>query len=192
MSKEDKQPEFEIDDPGELSQKTRIRELLSRRTNVIDARDRAFDAMTLGEATQRQALGFYRSRVESLILDLWTKFENEDLDEGKQFLDTVDIDTIVVHPPEELDADNLAAGEEPPQPKQEAIKGLKWFIENDGPIRVEFTARSWSPPGKRTVVAEQPLPRRTLDRALVACMEFIDVAGIDVSIDQTSEDPLEV
>lgn len=187
MSAEE-QPEFQIDDPEELSQKTRIRELLSRRTSVIDARDQAFDAMTLGQASEEQALAFYRSRIESLILDLWTKFENEDLDEGGEYLKSESIDTVKIPPPDEFSAGNLAEGETPPKPKKKTINGLKWFIENDPIIRVEFTAHSWSPPGERTVVAERALPRRTLDRALVKCMEFIDETGIDIDVRQDTGD----
>jgi len=186
------QREFQIDDPEELSQKTRIREILNRRTNVIDARDRAFDAMALGDASRQQALGFYRSRIESLILDLWTKFENEDLDDGREYLESVEIDTVAVPPPEELSDDRLADGVNAPGPKEATIDGLQWFITNDTTIRVPFTAQSWDPPGEKTVVAEHPVPRRTLDGALVKCMEFIDVTGIDIDIDSTKEDPLEV
>lgn len=192
MATADDAPDFQIDDPEKLSQKTRIREILKRRTNVIDSRDEAFDAMTLGQASQQQALGYYRSRVESLILDLWTKFENEELDEGEEFLQSKHIDTVYVTPPPELGADNLAPGAETPEPKAVKINGLKWFIENDAVVRAEFTAESWNPPGRRTVMNERMLPRRTIDRALVQCMEFIDAAGIDVSIDNTNKDPLEI
>lgn len=183
-----KDPDFQIDDPEELSQKTRIKELLSRRTNVIDARDQAFDAMTLGQASEEQALNFYRSRVESLILDLWTKFENEDLDKGAKYLTSEPIDTVYVPPPPELSSENLAPGVTPPEPKPRKIAGLKWFIENEGFVTAEFTAQSWDPPGERTVVNRRTLPRRTIDRGLVKCMEFIDEAGIDVAVEDNDKE----
>lgn len=189
MAAEEQEPAFEIDDPEELSQKTRIKELLSRRTSVIDARDQAFDAMTLGQATQEQARAFYQRRIESLIIDLWTQFQNEDIDAGTKYLFEETIDTVEVPPPAELqDAENMAPGESIPQPKKEPIRGLFWFVNNEPIVAAEFTAHTWDPPGQSTYIAERPVPARTLDKALMKCMEFIDETGIDINVRQDQGD----
>jgi len=178
------QREFQIDDPEELSQKTRIREILNRRTNVIDARDRAFDAMALGDASRQQAVGFYRSRIESLILDLWTKFENDDLDEGEKYLKSATIDTVTVPPPEPLQPgqrDNFAPGETAPDPKRVDIQGLEWFINNDPIVSATFTARMWNPPKQVTMSNSAVIPRSLLDKATTLCFEFMNEAGVDAT-----------
>lgn len=173
----------QIDDPDQLSQTQRITELLERRRSVIDARDEAFDAQLLGQAAEREALAYYRSRIESLILDLWTKFSAEEMD-GEEYLDSEVIDEVEVPPPEEMrpGSGDLGPGASAPEPKTRTIEGLKWFIENDGPIEVPFTARLSDPPGQQTAVQQVPIPRKTLDKALIKCIEFLDEAGIDADI----------
>lgn len=190
MAAEPQEPDFQIDDPEELSQKKRINELLTRRKTVIDARDEAFDAQLMGQANREEALAFYRSRIESLIIDLWTKFRNEDLESGTKFLEEKEIDTVEVPPPAELlpgEGGDLGPGEKPPRPKYITINGLKWFLEQDGQIRVPFTARLHDPPGKHTVHQEMNIPISTLDKALLTCIEFLDEAGIDADLVQKEQ-----
>lgn len=191
MAAEPDQPgqDARIDDPESLSQTKRITELLGRRKRVLDARDEALDALMLGKASREDALGYYRSRIESLILDLWTKFKNEDIENGREYLETREIDTIEVPPPRELHPDDgdLAPGESAPGPKYETIEGLRWFLNNDGAIQVPFTARMHDPPGSQTVVQEMQVPLSTLDKALMACIEFLDEIGVDADISQEEQ-----
>lgn len=191
MAAEQEQPEreFQVDDPDELSQRTRIKEVLKRRTDVINARDQAFDAMTLGQASEDQALNFYRRRIESLIIDLWTQFKNEDIEAGKKYLFQEKVDTVEVPPPKELqDAANMAPGVSVPDAKKKTIHGLYWFVNNGPVIREEFTAQTWDPPGQSTFISERAIPARTLDKALMKCMEFIDATGIDIDVRQDKGD----
>lgn len=186
MSTDSENPEeFRIGDPEDISQAKRIHELLSRRSGVIDARDAATDALAFGEADEQTAKSYYQSRIESLIIDLWTKFENSDMESGQEYLESADIDTVQVPPPEELlpssDGD-MAAGEDVPDPKAVTIQGLQWFIDNEPVVAAEFTAYTWNPPGERTVPNHRMLPWSTLDRALIMCMKFIDETGIDADL----------
>lgn len=180
--------DFAIDDPEELSQKKRINELLHRRKSVIDARDAAIEAQLMGQTPRADALQYYRSRIESLIIDLWTKFKNDEIDVGKEFLEQREIDTIRVDPPASFprspDDEDLAPGATPPAPKQVRIRGLKWFLENEGAIQVPFTVRmdGDNGPGQRTEVQEVSVPLTTLDKALLTCTEFLDEAGIDADL----------
>lgn len=182
--------EFKIGDPEEISQKKRIHELLSRRKNVIDARDAAVDAVKFGQATEQTAREYYQSRIESLVIDLWTKFENSDMEKGKQYLESEPIDSFQVEPPAELlpaDRSDLAAGAEYPDPKEYAIEGLNWFIEHDAVIEVPFTAYTWNPPGERTVSQQVLIPWESLDRGLITAMKFIDETGIDADLEQKEQ-----
>lgn len=170
-------------DPEELSQQTRVRELLERRKNVIDARDAAHEAMTFGEIDRRDALLYYRGKIESLIIDLWTKFKvDEDDIDASEYLAEKKIDTLTVPVPEELTKD-LAPGAEPPEPQTETIHGLQWFLENDHVIETEYRVRTMSGgPGWETLVGRVMVPQRTLDKALLLCTEFMDQLGIDVEL----------
>ena len=185
MAAEPEQDPQQIDDPEELSQKKRVREILNRRKDVIEARNLAIDEMNLGSATRAEGLAHYQSRIESLIIDLWTKFDAEDVDNGKQYLNSEVIDTVQIPPPEELvlQTTDLAAGAETPDPKTVTIQGLKWFIENDPVVSASFTAYTWNPPGEKTMQNSRYLPISTLDKALVICFKFIDESGIDANLE---------
>lgn len=192
---EDHRPEQVIDDPEEYSQKKRVRDLLERRNEVIEARNRAIDEQTLGSASEQVALRHYQSRIESLIIDLYTKFGGLETDgdgdgDGTDYLTEEPIDTVTIYPPEEIlpdTDDDMAPGVEPPGPKQETIYGLEWFIDNEPVVAAEFTTYSWNPPGERTAVGQRFVPTRTLDKALLACMEFMDSVGIDADLSETEQ-----
>jgi len=184
--------DFEIDDPEELSQKKRVRDLLNRRNEVLDARNRAMDERLLGNAGHEQALGHYQSRIESLIIDLYTKFkhlDDEDID-GEKYYKNMHIDTITIPPPADLvpakDAD-MAPGATRPDPKTVSIDGLEWFIENDPVVRANFEVQKVNPPGVFRDVNEVYLDFSTLDKALLVCMEFMDKLGIDAKLTQQEQ-----
>jgi len=187
--------EVQIDDPEELSQTKRIREILNRRQGVLEARDRAMDEMTLGDIGGQEALQHYQSRIESLVLDLYTKFKQLDIESESEAENSEDylfkkkIDTVVVDPPQSLipNERDIANGENIPEPKEETIEGLYWFIKNEPVIQKSFSVTSWNPPGVQTDTNARFVPKRTLDKALVHCMEFIDKAGIDAKFEQKEQ-----
>lgn len=186
---ETSEPEQIIDDPEEYSQTKRIQDLLNRRNDVLEARNRAIDEQTLGGAPAEAALRHYQSRIVSLILDLHTKFGGTETN-GVQYLKDEPIDSITVFPPAEImpDADSdMAPGETPPAPQEETIYGLQWFIEHDPIVRAEFHTRSWNPPGEQTAVGQRVIPIRTLDKALLKCMEFMDKLGVDADLDDKEQ-----
>ncbi len=196
MAESYEQPqEFEVDDPEDLSQKKRVRDLLNRRNDVIEARNMALDEQLLGEANQQQALAHYQSRIESLIIDLYTKFagyNDEDSDEnlGEEYLQEVQIDTIEIPPPPEMQQKtqtDLAPGESLPESKTVEIRGLEWFIENEPVVTKHFTVKSWNPPQEMTVPNSRLIPFRTLDKALLKCTEFMDEIGIDAQLDEKEQ-----
>lgn len=209
MASDHPQTEYRINDPEELSQQQRIKELLERRRDVLDARNQSFDAELLGDVNHAEAVSFYRSRVESLIMDLWTKFTSDpsatakradgagaesgtNTEEiGRQYLDREVIDEIEIPPPDELRPTGnggLAPGADPPDPKTVTIRGLRWFIENDGTIQVPFSAELYDPPGEKTEVREVAVPRETLDQALLKCIEFLDEIGVDADLTEGQGD----
>jgi len=189
--------EFVIDDHEELSQKSRIRELLQRRKEVLDARNRSKDEELLGSVGHMNAIAHYQTHLETLILDLWTKFGHEPdddaetdggLSKGQQYLKETHITTVTVPPPPEAPTGNdLAPGAGAPEPKQEKIEGLQWFVKNDPVVTKSFTVRSFNPPGERTYTNSIPLPRSALDEAVALCFEFMNEMGVDADLNQTEQ-----
>lgn len=179
-----------IDDPDQLSQNKRINELLSRREDVIDARNQALELYLTGELRKEQALMLYQAQIESLIIDLWTKFTKTNSERGKELLHDEAIATVSVSPPAELlgEQHDMAAGEEMPEPKTVTIHGLKWFIENDPIVHRQFSTHKWNPPGKKVATGKTILDFGILDEALLKIMEFIHEAGIDADLEDDTED----
>lgn len=185
MATTDEPTEQIINDPEEYSQKRRVRELLERRAEVIEARNRAIDEQTLGGVSEMRALRHYQSRIESLIIDLYTKFGNLETESGEDYLTDKHIDSVIIPPPDEIlpdSDDDMAPGAEPPEPQTEQIYSLEWFIEREPVVSAEFTTYSWNPPGQQTEMGQRHIPIRTLDKALLNCIEFMDKMGIDADI----------
>lgn len=184
-------PALTIDDPEKLSQNKRIKEILNRRSGVIDARNEAIDAYLTGELTKQQAITVYHSRIVSLILDLYSKFRNADDDAGEDYLYHDEIATVTIHPPRSLMPDSehdLAAGASTPDSKTRTIEGLTWFVENDPVVTATFSVYRWNPPGEQSDINQSVLDFDTLDQAFMACMDFIDEAGIDADFADDNDD----
>jgi hypothetical protein len=182
-----RQSEFEISDPEEVSQKTRVKEILERRTGLVDTRNASKEAWISGEINLQQAVLVYQTQIEGIILDLWTKFQDKDTDNGKEYLESKEIDTVIIPPPmaDLPDSGNdFAAGESLPEAKHEHINGLKWFINNEPVIQKPFTVSTWNPPGEQTVYNQKVLDFETLDKAVQMIMKFIDETGIDASLEE--------
>lgn len=186
----DDDPEFNISDPEQLSQQKRIKELLNRRSGVIETRTAAKQAWASGELRKIDALRVYQTAIEGLILDLWTKFKNTDVERGQELLYDEVIDTVQVGPPAELlpsDKNDLADGQDYPDAKPVPIKGLDWFINNDPVVEETFTAYTWNPPGEQTMVGQRVLDFDTLDKPVQRCIEFLDETGIDADMEQEEQ-----
>lgn len=186
MSKRNEQAEFVIDDPEELSQKTRISELLQRRKEVLEARNASKDEELLGDVSHIDAISHYQTHIETLILDLWTKFY--DTAEGEKYLDKIQIADVQVPPPREIPTGNdLAPGASVPDPETVTIRGLRWFVENEPIVQASFSVRGWNPPTEQTYTNATVLDRSVLDRAVSRCFEFMNEVGIDADFDDEGE-----
>jgi len=187
---DDEQPDYAISDPEELSQQKRIKELLNRRTGVIDTRTAAKEAWVSGELQKVDALRVYQTAIEGLIMDLWTKFKNTDIEDGEQLLHEEKIADVEVNPPPALlpsDKNDLAAGQDYPDPKKVPIRGLEWFINNDPVVEAPFTAYTWNPPGERTEMGRTLLDFGDLDKPVQRCIEFLDETGIDADMEEAEQ-----
>lgn len=184
----------EIDDPEDISQKQRIKEILDRRRRTLEARDEAKMETLLGGTNEARALLYYRAHLESLIYELWNVFRNfeagesesEDSDTptGKYYLEEKHLGTVTVSPPESLIGaiGQLDAGENLPESKRFEIEGLKWYLEHPDTIQATFAAESFDPPERVVESNERVLRWDELDAGLRACFEFIHKAGIDADL----------
>lgn len=177
-------PIGKVEDPEDKSQIERIGNLLERRNEVLRARDRAKDEYQMGDASKIQAISHYQARLETLILDLWTKFNHDLIEGGGEYLSDKHIATIEIPPPPEanMDSEHVAPGAELPDAKTVDIEGLLWFKDNNPVIKRQFTVRTWNPPGQQTFPNQRVLGFDILDDAVAVCFEFMDEAGIDLDI----------
>jgi hypothetical protein len=178
-----------VDDPEDLSQSTRIQEILDRRYETLQARDRLREMVDMKKIPEERALQSYRSRLESLILELWNLFENLESDEGKEYLASKPIASVEIPPPESLleQAEDLPPGVSVPDTKSHTVTGLAWFLNNPPRISETFTLKSFSPPQTFTETNDYLLQWGELDNALQAALEFIDVAGVDADVTEQEQ-----
>jgi hypothetical protein len=173
----------QIDDPQDTAQNERIKAILRRREEVLEARDRAKDQFYLGDIPRERAVMHYQSRLQTLLVDLRNKFSHELLKADKDYWESAEIATVEVPPPPALtDDDNLAPGEEPPAAKQVPIHGLSWFINHQPVIRREFTVSGWNPPRELSEPSEVVLGFEVIDEAVMTCFDFMNTLGIDADV----------
>lgn len=174
--------DIEVEDGNELSNKSRIRDLLNRRKEVLNARNQARAEMQLTNGNSVEALEVYHTYLTGLILDLWTKLVETPA--GMELLQRKPIYSFEVHPPkEELDRLRRATGVKPPKPHKVTIKGLNWFVQQDSVIITEtFWVKTWHPPGEKKLQTQQPIPWAALDRAFIGCQEYMNEIGVDADL----------
>lgn len=181
------EPAEKIDDPDELSQTHRIRELLQRRAHALDVGEEAARAMLSGDLERDEARMVFLQAIRSLILDLYTKLDGVTDEEGRSYLSNHPIGTLTVDVPGSLPQnardERLAPGASPPQPREFGVEGLQWFVEHDFPFQVAFRVRTMhGQPGVDTETVDVFPPMQLLYQALVACEEAMDDLGIDAEI----------
>ena len=181
--------ESKIDDPEQISQTQRIREILNRRSELLDLRDAANREVRFGGLNEADALLYYRTGLEGLLYELWNVFRNLEGDEGEEYLNEKEIATFTIPPPDSLQekVQELGPGARFPDPKAITINGLRWFIESPKVLEPSFTVRSLSPPRTITETNEYILRWQELDEGLKHALEFIDVAGIDADLTEEEQ-----
>jgi len=174
--------DLDVDDANELSNKSRIRDLLDRRKELLDARNEARAEMQVNGGDRLAALEIYHTYLTGLIIDLWTKLVETKA--GSQLLQEKVIHTFSIHPPQEDLAEIKAApGVEEPEAKEVTIRGLQWFLQQNSVVVTEsFDLRTWNPPGTSTIQARQPIPWAALNRAHIACLEYMNEIGVDADL----------
>lgn len=174
--------DFEVKDGNELSNKSRIRDLLQRRKEVLDARNDARAEMQVNGGNPVSALEIYYTYLTGFIMDLWTKLVETEA--GVKLLKTQPIHQFTIHPPQEkVEKIQAANGVEPPEPKIVTIKGLNWLLQRNSVIvTADFEVQLWNPPGTKTIHARQPIPWTALDRAFIGCQEYMNEIGVDADL----------
>jgi hypothetical protein len=182
-----------VDDPEESAQDARIRGLIQRRREAIDAARTAERLTVAGEAKAEDARQLFLAELRALIMDLWPtlrrEFDGAYLG-GEYVGDDVDpkaIGTFTVDPPESLPTerndDRLTPGASPAMPKQIKVDGLAWFVQIEVPIEVRWRVRTMTGgPGWQTEVVQTAPPTWVLNAGLNHCSEFMAEIGIDLEM----------
>lgn len=179
-----------IDDPEDISQKQRIKEILERRANTLEARNMAKMEVLLGDLNEERALLYYRAHLESLIYELWNVFENMQSDAAETYLYEKPEIELRIDPPKTLleKVDDTDDGVGMPQPKYVRGSGLRWFVEAPERVSREFSVQSFDPPGKVTETGEALIGWQELDAGLRAAFEFINEADIDANFSEQGKE----
>lgn len=184
---EEWEPAEQIDDPEEYSQTQRIRELLQRRAHALDVGEEAARAIISGDLEREKGQLVFLHAIRSLILDLYTKLDGVEDDDGNSYLREQPIGEITVDVPPGLPQSGrdrrLAPGGSTPEPETVEVEGLQWFVAQNFPLRVTFSVRTLDgKPGVDRQSVDVYPPMELLYSALVACEEAMDQLGIDVEI----------
>jgi hypothetical protein len=188
-------PERTIDDPNESAQDARIRDLIQRRREVIDAARTAERLAVTGEASPEDARQLFLAELRALIMDLWPTLRREFdgaylgeeyIEDGSEH-EPKDIGTFAVDPPASLPSDpgdeDLTPGASPAQPYPIDVDGLAWFIKVEPPIEVSWSVRTMNGgPGFQRETVQTVPPTWVLNEGLNLCSEFMAEIGIDLEV----------
>lgn len=191
----DDDPDRTIEDPNESAQDTRIRQLIQRRRDVIDAKVTATQLQVTGGAGVDQANQLFLNELQALIIDLWPLLRSEFRGAylGSRYVDNSEdvelkhVGTFAVDPPDSLPTDRnddrLAPGASPAAPKRIDVDGLAWFVEVDVPIPLQWDVRTMTRSNDATPgIVEVAPPTWVLIRGLNLCSEFMAEIGIDLDV----------
>ena len=177
-------------DTEEIAQRTRLTEILERRTEVLDARDAAREGLEYGEFGYESAIALYSGKLSGLILDIWPMFANATDDQGndigREYRERKEIDRVSVEPPEQL-RQSLSPAADRVQPQQVLIEGLEWFVANGIAVSARFEGYRAGSVQPTTETASQIVPWTTVDRGMMVCEEFLAQVDVDVEFDSGPE-----
>lgn len=180
--------EIQIDDPDDFSTSQRLKHIYEARRELRDMRGLAAQHR---HQMPRKALSYYRTAVESYLMELDTLFQQNE--EGRELWNRKHFGTVTIHPPdvpEKRGAYYRVNSQSNPEPKEIEIRGLKMLFETDSPIErtFEFTTQD-ELEGKKTqtVTRAAYINWTTLNAMVSQTNAFVSDLGIGLDIDNTDE-----
>jgi hypothetical protein len=193
----------EIDDPDNYTTSTRLQQIFEARRQLREIRREAssYRHSGVGKRQKMRAVQYYRSGVESYLLEVDTLLREHD--PGPALWSKKHYGTVTIQPPgkftEKLGyyvAENIERGPNQPlkvsslpEPKQIDIVGLKWLFETESPIQAtfEFDIQSHTIGETYTTTASAVMSWTTLNSMVSDVNSFLGELGIGLDVDDTEE-----
>lgn len=185
--------EGKVIDPNEITQARRIRALLERREQVINALEETSPANIGEEKDISDSRLMLASKLRSLILDLYPLLLAEEyidpVDADREDTDETLLGSFVVEPPEEIDniENQVSPGSDRPTERLVEVPSIEWFIRRDFPITIEWEVEyNDTSKGTKEHTKEVLPPLKVCIAGTKKTMEYMNKMNIEVEI---SSDP---
>jgi hypothetical protein len=189
---------LEIDDPENYSSSERLKHIYEARRNLREMRT---EAAARRRREPKRAVSYYRSGVESYLMELDTLMRKHD--PGPELLFKRDFGTVTIQTPGQWKKRhgfwiNKSIGQNNknvkvsslPEPKEVELNGLSSLIELPTPIKRTFEFQRHNELTGRstvTVTATAHIPWETLNRMVSAINEFVSELGLGLDVDEEDE-----
>lgn len=179
------QGQTKVRDLEQISERHRLKELLNRRRELLDTRDRVVEALEYGQIGYQRAVSVYAEKLTGLVLDVYPMFSWAE--RGEWYFLEVEIDQIPVAPPRGL-RKSVAETAGRPEGKTVPVRGLSWFIDNGVTVSREFTGYAAGGVQQTTTVQQEILPMQTVDSGVQTITQFLHEVDVDVQFDDSSDE----
>jgi len=175
-----------VDDPGEINQREKIKQLNKARGELSTVRNRVTEKVILGHISEQRACSAYRQVVSTYIMHLAPFLRSNDFEAGTELWNSEDLGEVVIPAPSyETDgySDDIEVG--PPQ-QVYSIDGVSDLLSLPSPLAAEFqVTRSDELRGTHTETETKTaeIDRQTLDNVVIRLDEFRQEVGLGVEID---------
>jgi hypothetical protein len=195
----------EINDPDDFSTSSRLQQIYQARQELRQMRQEAAQHRKQHPA---KAVMFYRTAVESYLMELDTLFTQND--DGRELWNRKQYGTVTIAPPGSYEPaphtarawrvegigdhnnnnnNNALTIESKPTPKAVELTGLKSLFKTDSPIRVKFELETTEKLTAQTVSvgAHGYVPWTSLNQMVMDANSYVSDLGIGLDIDETDE-----
>jgi len=177
-----------VDDPENLTQRERLRELFESRREVQQYRRELAEARVTQRIPERTLRTAYRSLLEVYLRELEPLMVRNYPQQGLKHWHDADLGVATFEPrhnpaAEELPRNHAYANTvEPPAPEQRHVVGLKTIVMGREYVDVEFTT-TYGPNGtqERTHVEQHQFPFQILDNAYRHSNAFLSEIGLEAT-----------
>lgn len=203
----------QFDDPDNYTQAERLRQIMRLREQVEQVRSKAREMRYSRGYSEKQEALYYRTAVESYIMDLATLFQRSDSDTAQEYWEVHKLGEVTIAPIIRVDDSNMgpaeyivpSEGKDPqgrdkettrytgvtPKNKSIPIRGLSSILEAPEQLSAEFQcSRKHSVYGEQTKMRtfHEPIPTQVLDNAVQLADRFRAEVGIDVDLDESANE----
>jgi hypothetical protein len=199
----DRPAEEQVQDPNEYSTNTRLEHIFETRRELREIRREASKHRHSGASVSQQmrAVQYYRSGVESYILELDNLFREND--SGRELWEEKEYGYVTIEPPleieqrrgqlyaknEQLDNNVALKLDSVPKAVRYPIVGLKWLFEHPSPVKQKFEYEIGNKrhDGVYTDVNKSTVPWTVLNSMVSDVNAFLGDLGIGLDVGEAED-----